>query len=1091
MPLETVIITLGAAIVKSALGIWLGSNKIAVDVSGAAVDTASKKLAGFRDQRRLARMTDMSAEAIADRLEGFIAGELPRLVENERIAAVEAVSETLLVVELADRDLFAVDLDAGHLDRYIRGSTAYVRERAALSEDGQALYDVVLRESCTYIIQYGSALPQSGIPGLAELLRRESELNQLVREALDRLPERRGEGDFERDYRQLVANRLDQVEFFGATLSDVTRRYPLSVAYLSLTTAEESQSGDDMITSNAGRRVPDALAPARRIFIRGDAGLGKTTLLQWIAVNSARRTFDGPLIEWNDTVPFFVALRRHADGELPAPEQFFSELGRHLSAEMQPGWVHQKLRTGEAIVLVDGVDELSEERRDEVRVWLHDLVHTFGDARYIVTSRPAAAPTSWLADGNFQVLNLEPMAPADTNEFVKRWHEAIKVQIRDAQEREQLDDYGARLLKELEAKSHLRRLARYPLLCALLCALHRDRHAHLPGNRMELYEVALHMLLERRETERGLAFMPALTRTAKTLLLQDIAYWLIRNGWTEAPTSRVIERIASALPKLRDLDLGAEAVYRYLLERTGLIREPVHQQVNFVHRTFQEYLAAKAAADADDIGILLDNADAAEWREVVVMAVGHSNPRQRSELVGGLLDKAERVPETRETLQLLAVACLETAPELPVDLRERIADVAAGLLPPKTVAAARALAAAGMMVLDILASSRARTAREVKATIRTIAEIGDVSGLKLIAKYATDRREVVRQEIRRSAYSFPPKDYAEQVLKYYVGEDGEFDIQNQSDVSLLKYLPNVRELHLQHGAPYVGREELQNLRVSRIVIDGAGAPIFRSYSRNTGMVFAVEAIPGRKRWWRADPEPAWAYVPGQLWRPDVPLVNGGSSYDLNSSHYIEILMLEWHSSGRLIGFPGLPTDADVAKAVSELLSQSSPRIGRRELCCYVKDLADPPYAQLAKVDHLTGIMILDSTMSDLPLLESHLHSLDFISVDSCPNLTLRLLSKLSGCTVAAFRGVTDFEPISRMPAIETILVLDESLPDLSPLQEARKLRNVVLPEVEDVGSLRDILPNATFTLNQRNLAAPREVLENGDDHLRYISHWSI
>ena len=37
------------------------------------------------------------------------------------------------------------------------------------------------------------------------------------------------------------------------------------------------------------------------------------------------------------------------------------------------------------------------------------------------------------------------------------------------------------------------------------------------------------MLLERRDRERGLS-RRGLSRTEKTLLLQDIAYWLLRNG---------------------------------------------------------------------------------------------------------------------------------------------------------------------------------------------------------------------------------------------------------------------------------------------------------------------------------------------------------------------------------------------------------------------------------------------------------------------------------------------------------------------------------------------------------------------------------
>jgi hypothetical protein len=46
----------------------------------------------------------------------------------------------------------------------------------------------------------------------------------LVREVLSRIPDRRSADDFEADYRQQVVALLDHMEFFGATLSESSRR---------------------------------------------------------------------------------------------------------------------------------------------------------------------------------------------------------------------------------------------------------------------------------------------------------------------------------------------------------------------------------------------------------------------------------------------------------------------------------------------------------------------------------------------------------------------------------------------------------------------------------------------------------------------------------------------------------------------------------------------------------------------------------------------------------------------------------------------------------------------------------------------------
>ena len=123
-----------------------------------------------------------------------------------------------------------------------------------------------------------------------------------------------------------------------------------------------------------------------------------------------------------------------------------------------------------------------------------------------------------------------PLTPSDIRAFVAHWHEAMRSATGDADEREELPEFQRLLIERIPSRRHLRALAETPLLCALLCALHRDRRGQLPSDRMELYDVALEMLLERRDAEHHVVADTMLSRTEKTLLLQDVVYWLIRNG---------------------------------------------------------------------------------------------------------------------------------------------------------------------------------------------------------------------------------------------------------------------------------------------------------------------------------------------------------------------------------------------------------------------------------------------------------------------------------------------------------------------------------------------------------------------------------
>jgi hypothetical protein len=823
-------VAVGAAVVTSAMKVWLGDRELAADPMASAVDWIAGRSTDYLQRRRLGRMFDQMVDIVAAKLARLVEVEFSGLPDNERLATLTAVRDTFELASLTDEDLFAHDLNAGYVDRALRGAVPEMPRRAGLSMAADPLYDLLLRECSEYLVQVTMTLPRFQTGALTEILRRETEMVATLEKILARLPERReggGRNDFEVDYRRHVTNSLDWMELFGATLSEASRRYPLSVAYISLSISEEDtpeeqggrtaprQPADKAPPPAVGSRVEHVLKTTNRIFVRGDAGSGKTTLLRWIAVRSALGDFPADLAGWNDTLPFFIPLRRYVGHDLPAAEEFLENVGRHIAEEMPKGWVQAQLRAGRAIVLVDGVDELPNERqRENARAWLRDLMSSFPRARYVVTSRSGAARAGWLYNEGFTAFELLSMTPADTRAFVHQWHEAIRNQTADVEERRRLDEYERALNEKIAGRRHLRALAEAPLLCALLCALHRDRRAQLPQNRMELYDVALEMLLERRDTDRSVVADTVLSRTDKTILLQKLAYWLIRNDWSEVLRSRAIDQIAEKLPLMTRVTAGPAQVYQHLLERSGLIREPVADRVDFVHRTFQEYLAALEALAADDIGKLVNDAHLDQRREVVIMAAGHAYARKRDELLRGLIRRGDDDPLYRDQLHLLALACLETSPELSMELRAEIRKRASRLLPPKNLTTAKSLASAGDFVLELLAQATPRSARETAATVRAAAEIGGDAALRIIAKYGSDSRETVQKELIQAWSRFDPDEYALTVLRQSPLSDGELRITDPDLFPSLRHLANLRGLSVSSGRagrPNVELTALANL----------------------------------------------------------------------------------------------------------------------------------------------------------------------------------------------------------------------------------------------------------------------------------------
>ncbi|HEY3686707.1 MAG TPA: NACHT domain-containing protein [Streptosporangiaceae bacterium] len=796
-------VTLGAAAARTLLKLWLRDDDIAA-FGGSLTDLIAAKIDDRRTRRRTQHLFEEIEEMMAERVETLLTGEFDDVPANERAAAVLAVGAALDAARLTGIDLFAADLDPRLLERRVRDARPPAPHRTPLRPEpdrpgepdqtrdlapaARALYDQVLSACCAYIIELARELPGFQTEAYASILARLTETLGLLKDLLDRVPTPdavpatadRASARFLFDYRQATVNRLDRLELFGVTVSEPLRRYPLTTAYLSLTVASDSlrerlsdlrarRAGED--TRAFGRsgarmlplgdlRCDTVLLAASRLFLRGQAGAGKTTLLQWMAVRAALRDFPDELAAWNDAVPFLIKLRRYVNGAFPRPEEFITEVAENYAAELPTGWVQDQLRSGSALVLIDGIDELPESRRRAARTWLSRLVGDFPDARYVVTSRPAAVAESWLKCDDFDAAELQPMTPDDIRRFVRRWHDAYDAGPEP-------ERYEAALVETIESRSHLRELAATPLLCAMLCALNADRRMHLPRDRMELYDSALAMLFGRRDEERDIAAEPiAMSPREKTLILQGLAYWLVHNGRGDAERTDAEARVGEALrtiPRLHDAEPGD--VLTQLLVRGGVLREPLTGRVDFMHRTFQEYLAAKAAVEGGNIGALINHADDDQWFQVVVLAAGHAQPRQRADLLRGLLDRARSASaDVRHKLHLVAVTCLETAVPLAPDLHAEIRDLAKALVPPSTISAATALAKAGDFALDLLADARPGSIRASVATIRCARMIGGDAALPVIARAGRHSSEKVADELTAAWAYFDADEYARRVL---------------------------------------------------------------------------------------------------------------------------------------------------------------------------------------------------------------------------------------------------------------------------------------------------------------------------------------
>src|SRR5712692_3797655 len=275
-------------------------------MSSSLIDLIESKTSDELARRKGYRQFEDIGDKISEDILPLLKSEGIQLDDGERKATALAVAETLNKSKLSSTILLQQNLQPTQLAKYMLDANPHATRD--LSEAATFLYQRIVQECCTYIIDISSQLPSFTEHTFAEILRRDDLILKKVDQVLDDLHEIRknlnpsDKADrFEIAYRDAVARNLDVLQLIGADVSLPNRRHRLSVAYITLSVAptfptlqiDERQpsenSNDESIRDNVS--VDTVLATSHHLLIRGLAGSGKTTLLQWIAVKAARKSF--------------------------------------------------------------------------------------------------------------------------------------------------------------------------------------------------------------------------------------------------------------------------------------------------------------------------------------------------------------------------------------------------------------------------------------------------------------------------------------------------------------------------------------------------------------------------------------------------------------------------------------------------------------------------------------------------------------------------------------------------------------------------------------------------------------------------------
>lgn len=386
---------------------------------------------------------------------------------------------------------------------------------------------------------------------------------------------------------------------------------------------------------------------SRRLIITGRPGSGRTALLIHLARTFITQNLQGSYDPNDRQIPIYANLTELVqrlpteipptapapDAAKPKPDQdpavlLIANVTSHVSALIAGNVgnsVRYWLRGAQALVLLDGLDELSLPDQARAMEWIARLVEQYPQPRYVVSGPPRGYGR--LSECGFAALALAEWDLLQTAELAQRWSKAFQ----------RSDEETRRLAAALQPPAATTWLP----LDAVIAARVWHTSGSLPPTPSATYGQLVDSLLEQAISSsphpENIRLSPLLSRG----VLGRLATTLLKEGRSQVARAEVEKVIAEILPvEISPIEPAtpspagqppvskapkgtAESIE--MLIQSGLLVAHGHEMYSFPHHRIQTYLAAWNLAQFNDIQTLLERLDDPRWAEVFEFCAGLMN----------------------------------------------------------------------------------------------------------------------------------------------------------------------------------------------------------------------------------------------------------------------------------------------------------------------------------------------------------------------------------------------------------------------------------------------------------------------------------
>ena len=446
---------------------------------------------------------------------------------------------------------------------------------------------------------------------------------------------------------------------------------------------QDVRIGEDWRHKTKRKGIGEILKEESKLAILAKPGGGKSTLIKRIAIAYAfpeRRKQINDSLPDKSWFPIFLRCRELGDRVTQSITEIIHNIPNRAEIKAQiPSCIEdfsiivsEALQNGNALLLIDGLDEIAEENnRIKFVEQLRTFIATYPTLNIIVTSREAGfrIVAGSLASycENYTVSSLiEP----EIRKLCENWHKAI------FDESENTIKEAEKLSNLILNNSKIKFLAENPLLLTTLLFVKRWV-GYLPSKVTVLYQEMIKFLLvtwgvhdklDVDETESQLAF---------------VAYWMTKNGQQTISAEELKNCLKEARKQMPDVleftNINPSDFIKQVELRSSLLvmSKPSYNGCpaiyEFLHLNFQEYLTAKAIAeehipqlDRKDkiVDIIKPHINNENWKEVIPF-VAVLSKRKSKDLIEYL------IKESKDSVEYLLKELKFIAPEEEEDEKKK------------------------------------------------------------------------------------------------------------------------------------------------------------------------------------------------------------------------------------------------------------------------------------------------------------------------------------------------------------------------------------------------------------------------------------